>query len=313
MYHRVLPPGVDVWRLSVSPAHFAEQLDVLRSHARPVALRSLVADIRCGRVQDRSVALTFDDGYANNLELGVPALEAFDIPATVFVATGYTGGTREFWWDELEQLLVHGRVLPARLELVVGEWRHQWETGTAAEPGQDLSGIASSAVPGSRLALHHDIWLELRRLPHDTRREALAQVGAWARSATQARASHRAMTADEVSTMAAHPLMEIGAHTVTHPHMTEVPMSTQRNEVMESKARLEQMVNGPVKSFSYPFGGWAPPMRPMVQQLGLESAATCVEQTVWHRSNPFSLPRFMVQDWDGAEFERRLSDWFSSH
>ena len=313
MYHRVLPSGVDVWRLSVSPAHFSEQLAVLRSRAHPVALRSFVADIRSGRVGDRSVAVTFDDGYANNLELGVPALEAFDIPATVFVATGYTGGNREFWWDELEQLVVHGRALPARLELAVGAWRRQWDTGTAAEPGQDLSGTASSALPGTRLALYHDIWLALRTLPHATRRGALDQIGVWSRSATQARSTHRAMTADEVSTMAAHPLMEIGAHTVTHPHMTEVPASAQRSEVLESKARLEQIVNGPITSFSYPFGGWAPSMRPMVQTLGLESAATCVEQTVWRRSNPFSLPRFMVQDWDGAEFERRLSDWFSSH
>ena len=223
MYHRVLPAGVDVWRLNVSPEHFAEQLEVLRARMRPVSLRTLVEHIKSGRVESRSVAVTFDDGYANNLELGVPALERCDVPATVFVTTGYTGAVREFWWDDLERLLVHERALPQRLELTVGSWRQQWDTGSAGGAGQDLSGTASSAAPGSRLALYHDVWLALRTLSNEDRQEALAHVRAWSGTSDAPRSSHRAMTRDEVARMAAHPLMEIGAHTVHHSYLGALP------------------------------------------------------------------------------------------
>ena len=50
--------------------------------------------------------VTFDDGYADNLWNAKPLLERYDVPAAVFVTTGYAGQDREFWWDELETLLL---------------------------------------------------------------------------------------------------------------------------------------------------------------------------------------------------------------
>ena len=49
-----------------------------------------------------AVALTFDDGYVDNLVFGKPRLEAADLPATVFLATGYIDRFEPFWWDELQ-------------------------------------------------------------------------------------------------------------------------------------------------------------------------------------------------------------------
>lgn len=311
MYHRILPPGIDTWRLNVTPEHFAEHLQVLRATMRPSSLKALEAGIRNGQVDDRSVVVTFDDGYVNNLERGLPVLEAFDVPATVYVATGYTGGHREFWWDELEQRLVHEQALPPRLTVQTSSWRQEWETGTAS--GHDLSDRADKARPGSRVALFYDIWSALRSLEEGERREALAQIAQWCDRPAPVRPSYRAMTADEVATMAAHPLIEIGAHTVTHPFLPQLSASAQRTELRDSRMTLEQIVSGPVTSFSYPFGGWVPTMRSLVEDAGFTCATTGVEQTVWHGEHPLSVPRFMVEDWDGAEFERRLSAWRSQH
>ena len=309
MYHRVLPAGVDTWRLNVSPEHFAEQLQVLRARAHLVSLTELVKGLQSRSIQDRSVAVTFDDGYANNLELGLPVLQAHDVPATVFVTTGHTDASREFWWDELEQLIVHRDGLPRRLELAVGSWHRQWDTGPAAEANQDLSGTAPSAPKGSRVALYYDLWQSISSLSSDVRRQALGQVRAWSGRTADVRGSHRTMTSEELATLAASPLMELGTHTVTHPRLTDLPTVSQRAEMADSRARLEQVVNKPVTTFSYPFGAWAPSMRALARDAGLQCAATCVEETVWHASDPFALPRFMVEDWDGAEFERRLSVW----
>ncbi len=103
MYHRIAAPASDLWRLSVTPAHFAEHLEAIKERFRPVALQDLVAAIRRQTVPRGSVAITFDDG---NLYEAKPLLERYEIPATVFVATSYIDSARDFWWDELEQLLL---------------------------------------------------------------------------------------------------------------------------------------------------------------------------------------------------------------
>src|SRR5712671_329835 len=99
MYHRVSDSGPDPWGLGVSPRHFTEHLQVLRRHANPVALRQLPR--RARKRGPRTVVVTFDDGYADNVVAALPLLRGHDIPATVFVATALLGKSQAFWWDEL--------------------------------------------------------------------------------------------------------------------------------------------------------------------------------------------------------------------
>src|SRR5690606_36408110 len=106
LYHRVTTLENDPWSLAVTPEHFAEHMEVLRRYTYPLPLRDLVQRVRTGRFPEGSVAITFDDGYRDNLYAAKPLLERHEIPATVFIATGYTGREREFWWDELEALLL---------------------------------------------------------------------------------------------------------------------------------------------------------------------------------------------------------------
>src|ERR1700694_4545037 len=114
LYHRVTELAVDPHRLAVSPAHFQEHLDVIRRVGVPCSLRDLTERMRHGRSIRRAVVVTFDDGYADNLENGVPLLERYDVPATVFAASGQVGRPREFAWDELSRSLLEG---PARDQL----------------------------------------------------------------------------------------------------------------------------------------------------------------------------------------------------
>ena len=100
LYHRIARVDPDPWGLCVTPEHFAEHLDVLRAWRR-IRLEEIGPSRwpMCGR--GLSVAITFDDGYADNLHEAAPFLMRSDTPATFFLATGYIGGEREFWWDEL--------------------------------------------------------------------------------------------------------------------------------------------------------------------------------------------------------------------
>lgn len=112
LYHRVAELPVDSFRLAVTPDRFAEQLEEIRTRFQVFRLTELADAIKAGELQRRSVAITFDDGYVDNLVNAKPLLERYEIPATVFVASGHLGSSRNFWWDDLELLCSKDRGLP---------------------------------------------------------------------------------------------------------------------------------------------------------------------------------------------------------
>lgn len=311
MYHRVAREGVDPWRLLVTPEHFAEHLEVIRRLATPVSLRRMVADHRDGRLEDRMLAVTFDDGYVDNLIAAKPLLARADIPATVYVTTGPTGTGQEFWWDELDRALLLPPVLPATLELTLERTPHRWTLGAAVNGAWDET-RPQKASP-ARMRFHQEVWQRLRLLPTTRRQEALERLFQWGGSPNVPRQSHRVMTADELVSIEADGLIDLGAHTVTHPLLPSLPAETQRDEMATSRASLERILGRPVTAFSYPFGGANATTLALARSIGFESATAVHEETVWREGDVFRLPRFAVRDWDGAEFERHLDKWFRQH
>jgi peptidoglycan/xylan/chitin deacetylase (PgdA/CDA1 family) len=140
LYHRAADPELDPQLLSVSPARFTEHLDVLETHAAVVSL-ARVAEER------RGLAITFDDGYADNFDVAAPLLATRGIAATVFVTTGYLG--RRPWWDELESLLLRGGALPESLELEVDGVRRSWPIANGTSVQRDWS-VLSPHDPSDR-------------------------------------------------------------------------------------------------------------------------------------------------------------------
>ena len=292
MYHRVGTQGADPWSLRVSPTHFAEHLDVLRRFGSPLPLQRLVADQQRGRIRERSIAITFDDGYADNLLYARPLLERFDVPATVFVATGQLGQAREFWWDELE-LLLDAPVQQAELWLDIGGQTRRWQLHEEQ----------------ARSRLYVSVWEALQPLSAEQQGQALAAIRSWVGVSPLARPSHRALRPDELRALNDGDLVEIGAHTISHPLLSAHPADAQHEEIAGSRAQLEQILDRPVTGFSYPYGDCRPETVRLVREAGLVYACSTMKDAVWRGSEPYRLPRHQVDDWSGAEFEQRLTQW----
>lgn len=316
MYHSVAEVDSDPWSLSVTPQHFAEQLEVIRKYAHPARLQQLTQELEAGKHSRRSIVITFDDGYANNLHNAKPLLERYDIPATVFVASGYVESEREFWWDELERLLLQPGPLPKKLELEINGSNYHWELGKAAyysedDYRQDRSwGVEQQSDPTPRHFLYRSLHQLLQPLLEDERRRMLNKLLTWAGAQPKGRLTHRSLTMVEVSTLEQGELLEVGSHTVTHPFLSALPVALQRDEIQQSKARLEEIIGHPVSSFAYPYGDYTAESIAVVQEAGFTCACSCVVNSVQPYTDQFQLPRLEVKDWDGEEFARRLSRWF---
>ncbi|MDX1578555.1 MAG: polysaccharide deacetylase family protein, partial [Gemmatimonadota bacterium] len=128
-YHRVADLPADPNGLAVHPERFAGHLELLRRNYRPLPLRTLIRDLAENRLPERAVVITFDDGYEDNLTQARPLLARHDVPATVFVVSGQVGAGREFWWDELEQIVLRAGELPRDLglELDGGSFRFSFD------------------------------------------------------------------------------------------------------------------------------------------------------------------------------------------
>jgi peptidoglycan/xylan/chitin deacetylase (PgdA/CDA1 family) len=320
LYHRVAETDSDPQLLCVSPQHFDEHMRVIRRLAIPIALDTLAEAARNDRVPRRGLAVTFDDGYADNLFNAKPVLQRHDVPATVFVASGHVGAQREFWWDDVERLMLSRPIGRENLDVSLGLCQHSFSLGprsgrAAFEAADTCWDVTQPYDPTPRHTVYRKLQSLLKPAEPTARRRAIAKLAQTLGFDGRGRATHRAMTADEVRKLAEGDLVSIGAHTVTHPQLARRPLHEQRREIRECKAALETIVGRSVNSFSYPFGGTGDfdnTSVALVRHAGYRAACANVPGTVTARSDMYRLPRFLVRDWDGAEFAHRLRRMFRS-
>ncbi len=317
LYHRVTEVKNDPWILCVSPKNFSEHLEHLRKYYRPISLRMMLQMLKKNRLPRHAVVITFDDGYADNYLNARPILEKYDAPATFFVTSGSVKEECEFWWDELDRVLLQPGALPPVLTLNVGGCAYHRELKSATH--YDESAYQRDAnwraweenAPSARQALYQSLYQLLLPMEDSARRDILNQMREWAGVSRQARASHRPLSPDEVVALAKNKLIEIGCHTVTHSILSSLSIAEQQQEIIRSKTQLEEMTNCPVENFAYPFGkrnDYTEQTVRLVQEAGFHSACSNYVGTVQTNTGLFELPRIHISDWDGEEFARKLQE-----
>lgn len=316
LYHRVGAAAVDPWALAVSPMHFSEHLDVLAG-GTVVSLRDLLPMLKAGTLAPGTVAITFDDGYAETVSIVQPLLQRGGMAATFYLPTDAVNSPREFWWDELEDLILISERLPDHLSIEINGQTLDWGAAGHEEARTDEGRRRArqwraweDPVPSPRHALYRALWQRCQRLSASGRDRVLRDLRLWSGGARPARATHRTLTSNEVRELARTQGMDIGAHTVTHPALAALPLWEQRLEIERSKHRLEELTGQPVRTFAYPFGrrvDYTDETVSLVRMAGFESACSNFSGAIVEAVDPFQFPRLFVQDWDGDEFNRQLT------
>ena len=200
VYHRVAEANVDPWALGVSPAHFAQQLQVLNTIATPVSLRALIRAKADGDLPPRPVCITFDDGYADNLFAAKPALEAYRVPGTVFVTPGYLGVPENLWWDELAKLILDPATRQDEVGFSLQGKLYAYAFPPQAGPDPHSKWRAWEPAPGPRQIAYLEIYSLLVKLPDCDREQALEQLRTGATHGD--RQQHRCLTRSELRALA---------------------------------------------------------------------------------------------------------------
>lgn len=303
MYHRIADEPVDHFEMAVSPKHFEEHLDVLRRLRRPLPLSEFVHQMISGTLPSDAVALTFDDGYVDNLLIGKPLLAAADVAATVFFLTGYVDRPQELWWDELAQLILLENGSQT-FELTVRQDSMRFDFG--AEPLAHEDGATPAASLARRRAALSALWHELRVLEDEERQSVMHKLRSILASRDHRAGLSRVMTGEELRAITSDGLVTIGAHTITHPVLMGLGAGVCRREITESKLACEVLLGKPVVAFAYPYGEFDRVSREMVKGAGFAFACSTQPAPVTAGSDLFALPRVRIPNVSGDTFERLL-------
>lgn len=297
-YHRVADESEwDPYSLSVTPRFFAEHLEAVRKYAVPISLRDLTESLQRHDLPPGSVAITLDDGYVDNLHYAKSLLLRHECPATVFVATGYMG--RKFWWDELAEIFRPSSPLPEQIRLIAD--------------GRSLERtLTRPADVKRRKNLVWAVYDFMRHLSGDGRADAFAQLRNVVGRKSKPESPIRAMTESEICELAAGGVVDVGAHTVTHPFLSTLTEARQQQEISTSKLELEGLLGRPVTSFCFPNGSSSRVTEKVVRETGFRCACASHADVIWRGSDPFQLPRLWPHNFDGATFARWLRHWLGS-
>lgn len=300
LYHRVIALETDPQLLAVDPDHFDEHLGLLKKKYRVLTVdefdRHLIGQMKFPK---NSVLLTFDDGYADNHQIARPILEKHGLQALFYISSGYMGAEREYWWDELERLLLLNKQLPRELNYAKGRIRMSWRS--------------EKKLDARVIGMEYERMLAIMRSVPSADRDIALDELAEQLNASPTRKTHLPMSVEELRGFAASPSVVIGAHTAYHPSLAAQSEEEQRQEIFNSKRELEQMIGKEVPYFSFPFGtpvDFNETTLKLVQEAGFAHVAANYPNIVHARSPRFEFPRFLVRNWTIAEFEKQVTAFF---
>jgi peptidoglycan/xylan/chitin deacetylase (PgdA/CDA1 family) len=292
LYHRVAHVELDPYGLAVRPDRFAQHCEILRRRCDVVPLREASRGVP-------QVAITFDDGYADNAGEARDILAAASLPATFFVTAGRVGQRGEAWWDRLEQILLEYETTASTIEVEIGP-RRLW------------ADIRSSTA---RERAHLALFWRLRPMRPAIIEAVLDSLEAQLGVRSVDRETYRWMNVEELRALSATAGIEIGAHTLTHPFLTTLQPEEQWREIDGSRQSLERLLERRANLFSYPYGGpdaFDGATTQLVRNAGYTMACTATGGIAHADCDPLQIPRNVVGDWDAERFETWLDRWLSA-
>lgn len=270
-YHRV-NDARDPFFESLPTEVFEQQMRHVARHYRVFSVEELTDRLRRGGLPRNALAITFDDGYRDNLTHAAPILSRHGLPATVFLATGFIGAAEVPWYDRVAQAFK-----ASRRAAITSPWGDVFEMAT-------LEG----RVSGREGALRR-----LKRMPDDERLRTLDALLTQLDVTDEESSKNAMLTWDDVHALTGLGF-SIGAHTISHLILSRLTSEQAWREILGSRTAIEAACGSAPRAFAYPNGGaedYTAETVGMVRRAGFTCAVTTQFGLNTHVTSPWELRR----------------------
>lgn len=284
-FHRILSRTDPLLAGEPDIQEFRRWMTWLRDYCNVIALPEAAQRLSEGTLPERAACITFDDGYANNLELAAPVLQEMGLPATFFITSGaIEAGV--MWNDQVIEAVRFGSGSLDLKKLELGTVPISTLAEKTAAIGRILDKLKYRSV-GERAPLIDTIMIEAGHI-----------------------AARQMMTEEDVAKLASQGF-DIGAHTVSHPILAAEPLASARREIFDSCEWVARITNSKPRSFAYPNGrqgiDYNADHVKAVAEAGFQAAVTTEWGAAGSSSNRFELPRISLWEHDRKLFRNRLA------
>lgn len=272
MFHSVAETP-SPYRLSTSLAAFEGICETLAEAYDVLPLAELEDRRRAGTLPARAVAITFDDGYADNHDVAWPVLKRLGLPASVFVTTGAIEGEAPLWFHRVAHIFETTR--PDVLPVSVGPWTFTLDTD------------------GERESTVGRVSADLKKMPASQREDLIAALGEAFGVTDFSPIAREMLTWEQLRAMDAGGF-SVEAHTVTHPILGAETIEAATEEIGRSREVLSAGLKRGVDLFAYPNGkseDMTPDVVRAVEKAGFRAAFTAEFGAVTPKNDPYRVPR----------------------
>jgi len=294
MYHRLTKERLKSssfspnFFLSVHVEEFEKQLAYYAENFECLSIDDFYQAFIADSLPSRTLVITFDDGYLDNLTLALPLFEKYKIPASIFVSSAQFEGKNFAWWYSLETLIKTRDKIAIN---IAGENLH-FEAGSLVEKNnvyEKLNMLIKRISPSDRIHLINQL-NEL--VTYDEHSEV------------------QKLTLLDLKALAASPYVTIGAHTVHHHNLSLCQVDVAKQEMLQSKQFLEQQIGKAVDFISYPYGESCHASEReyrLASELGFKAAFTTKISHIRKndKNHLFDLPRIGI----GYRDSLKIVDW----
>ncbi|MES9991078.1 MAG: polysaccharide deacetylase family protein [Candidatus Thiodiazotropha sp.] len=288
MYHRVLtndelknsPVNVQPG-MYVTPSTFESHVKYLIKKNYTIVFLSELADLISQKKDiSRCCVITFDDGWIDNYTNMLPILKKYNVKATIFITSGFTGTNKLFWPEEVAlyiDTIVELDYLERMLKIL------------------NLNLDDTDKVRNSDSLLKDTIISHLKSFSHNQRIELIKSIKNLAASSQQP--NHTLLMGwNEINEMVASGLVEFGSHTVNHELLDKLDNQDIKFEIQDSMSVLADRLGMPCKTLSYPNGNYNDNVLSIVQDTTLQAAVTTQRGYVTSNTNLLTLPRIAIHE-----------------
>jgi peptidoglycan/xylan/chitin deacetylase (PgdA/CDA1 family) len=298
-YHRVSLLSCDPLQLAVEPCNFERQMEFLSENFNVISISDIKQHLETATpFREKTVAVTFDSGYADMFYTAADVLNRYGIAAAVFIPSVNIVEGGRFWWDRLEELIITNR-FSSRLEIEIDSQLCRWPLTNQQ----------------NRFRAYEDLYAILSDRMSLERKAIMAQITAAMDFQPGQANDHRAMNPQEVKSLEQGGLITVGGHAHDCVRLSSLPKWRQAEDISKNREVLEEILGHSVGYFSYPSGsdnGYTAETMNILENFGFTLAfgnsygAISVRENV----NCYDLPRVRVANCRPFAFYKFLNRFF---